>query len=132
MKAIIRMCMPWLVGLSPMAAHAADWNCRNTDMEIRCDSGRCQASPEGGFTPFDVTIGDEGRRLSVCAYSGCWEGKARRLASGRHVLVSGRDLAWNGTTPGKADFIVGLDMEDGLGFVQGEGFAMPMSCVRGD
>ena len=49
------------------------WQRRN-DLEIRCDAENCTAEEEGNFTPMSVTVDDAGL-MSVCAYSGCWEGK---------------------------------------------------------
>jgi hypothetical protein len=121
-----------LFGASSFAAHAAGWNCRNNDLEIRCADGKCEAQREGEFTPFAVSFERSGRSLSVCAYSGCWEGKSRALKSGTHLLLSGRGLKWSGTTPDSADFMVAIDTRDRIGFVQGEGFAMPMTCTESD
>ena len=51
---------------------------------------------------------DTNGSLSVCAYSGCWEGKGDAMESGHHLLVSGTKLQWTGTNPGTADFIVAV------------------------
>jgi len=51
------------------------------------------------------------------------------MKSGKHILVSGADLKWTGTNPSTADFIVAVDASDKVGFVKGEGFAMPTSCT---
>jgi hypothetical protein len=118
--------------LLPCVAQAGGWNCRNEDFEIRCMEGKCTAEPEGGFTPFQVSVGAGGASLSICAYSGCWEGNARPLKSGHHLLVSGRHLKWSGTVPSPADFMVAIDLADKIGFVKGEGFAMPMTCTAAD
>jgi hypothetical protein len=108
-------------------ALSSTWVCRNNDMEIQCSSNKCEASD--GFTPFDINVSTNGA-LSICAYSGCWEGKGKMLKSGKHILVSGTKLKWTGTPPGNADFIVAVDAGDKVGFIKGEGFAMPTTCTQ--
>jgi hypothetical protein len=105
---------------------SASWSCRNNDLEIHCDSNKCVASDN--FTPFDISVNTNGA-LSICAYSGCWEGKGKVLASGKHVLISAKKLKWTGTTANSVDFMVAVDTSDNIGFVKGEGFAMPTNCT---
>ena len=112
---------------SPMSYGSSPWNCRNKDLEITCSSNKCEASDS--FTPVSININKNGA-LSICAYSGCWEGKGKVMTSGKHILVSGRKLKWSGTTPNNADFIVALDASDKVGFIKGEGFAMPINCSQ--
>jgi len=52
------------------------------------------------------------------------------MKSGNHILVSGTKLKWAGTNPGTADFIVAVGTSDRVGFVKGEGFAMPTNCTH--
>lgn len=116
-----------LVLLTTTQSFATTWNCRNSDMEIHCNSDKCEVSD--GFTPFDITINTNGT-LSICAYSGCWEGQGKVLEAGEHILVSGTNLKWTGTNPNNADFIVAVDTSDKVGFVKGAGFAMPTRCTE--
>jgi len=46
------------------------------------------------------------------------------------MLLSGRNLKWTGTNHNNADFIVAVDTGDKVGFVKGEGFAMPITCIQ--
>lgn len=114
--------------LLPSLAGAAEWRCRNSDMEITCISGKC--SPSDGFTPMDVTFSDKGA-MSICAYSGCWEGKGKLLTSGDHLLLSGHKLQWTGTIPETGDFLIALDKSSGIATINGCGFAMPLACRHG-
>lgn len=116
-----------VLALLSAPAFSSSWHCRNNDLEIRCGSGKCETADS--FTPFDIRINTSGP-LSICAYSGCWVGIGRVVTSGKHILVSGTRLKWTGTDPSTAAFIVAVDVEDKVGFVKGEGFAMPTSCVR--
>lgn len=108
-------------------AFAAEWNCRNHDMEITCDSTKCSSSD--GFTPFSININDKGK-LDICAYAGCWSGRGAVLARGSHVLISAQNMKWSGKPATKASFIVALDKADRVGILKGEGFAMPFTCPK--
>ena len=59
--------------LAPLPAAAQDFNCRNAEAEIRCDNGACEIVKDQGFTPMGLTR--RGNLLSICAYSGCSEGR---------------------------------------------------------
>ncbi|MGA9581459.1 MAG: hypothetical protein WBR13_05780 [Allosphingosinicella sp.] len=58
-----------IAGATPAAAQ--DFTCSNKSAEISCDGGACKVNSDG-FTP--MSLGRTGNRLSICAYSGCWEG----------------------------------------------------------
>lgn len=122
-KAIITI----LLFTLPATAFSSAWRCRNNNLEIHCNSGKCQASPAGTFTPFDITFTADGD-MDICAYTGCWQGRGKVTRSGKHILISGHGLVWTGTEPDRADFIVALDTSDKVGFIKGAGFAMPILC----
>lgn len=58
--------------VAPLPAAAADFHCRNTDAEIWCATGKCGIETQS-FTPMELRR--TGSKLSICAYSGCWDGK---------------------------------------------------------
>lgn len=105
---------------------ATAWHCRNADLEVTCDDGRC-ASNES-FTPLDVTLRTDGH-MEVCAYSGCFSGRGKVLRSGRHTFFVGDRLAPQGAGPPMA-FVLMVDATDRIGFVKGASFAMPLACER--
>lgn len=113
--------LPSLAGATP----AGQVSCRNAELEISCGQGKCTAAES--FTPMAVTLGMQGR-LSVCAYSGCWEGRARMRREGRFRIFTGIALEWTGTTPGRADFAVIFDTSDRVAILKGAGFAHPLVC----
>lgn len=123
----MRLLISIVLTLSSMHAFSSSWNCRNNDLEIRCSSSKCETFD--GFTPFAININTNGA-LSICAYSGCWEGKGKVMKSGKHIVMSGTNLKWTGTNSSTADFIVAVDTSDKVGFVKGEGFAMPTTCTQ--
>ena len=112
--------------LLPATGLAADWHCRNPDLEILCDRGKCSASET--FTPLDIRLDAHGT-LSVCAYSGCWDGAAQIFRAGDHLFASGRGLTRSSAPEDRKDFMLGIDTEDALGHLQGAGFSLPVTCV---
>lgn len=124
-----------LAALAPPAG-AEDWNCRNTDLEISCQSGQCQSSES--FTPLDVSVHDDGS-LTVCAYSGCWDGVGEIGESNEYLMVTASELvaAPNGLEPSEEGeeqdrprVMIGIDTRDGVSVFNGFGYAMPMMCER--
>lgn len=124
---MIKTCLSVILFLMPAFASATDWDCRNNDMEITCAKGKCAASE--GFTTMSIGVSDSGS-MTICAYSGCWEGKGKVLKSGNHLLLSGHKLGWSGTTLGSGDFMIALDKSTGIAVINGEGFAMPLICKQ--
>lgn len=104
------------------------WQCRN-DLEINCHEGRCAAEVDGGFTPMSIDVDDSGS-ISVCAYSGCWEGTGEILRSGTFLLLIGHDLPFS-TSPDaeqKEDIAITIDRNDGVGILKVGTFAHPVLC----
>ena len=107
-------------------AHA-DWNCRNKDLEVTCDAKSCSTSDS--FTPMSVTI-TRASLMSICAYSGCWEGQGVTSSSGIFRVTFGRELPFSSASDMKADIAVVIDESDNVAIVKGAGFASPMHCTR--
>lgn len=111
------------------SASAEGWLCRN-DLEIRCGDGSCAAQTGDGFTPMSVSVDTSGA-LSVCAYSGCWEGTGTVLRSGEFLVVIGRDLAFS-TSPDSAsaaqDVVIAIDRRDRVATLKVGEFAHPLLC----
>jgi len=106
----------------------ATWKCRN-DLEVHCAEGTCKAEGADAFTPMDVRIDDSGA-MSVCAYSGCWEGTGEVLRSEGFLVWIGHDLEFS-TSPGpqsQADILVALDLADGVATLKAGVFAHPLLC----
>ena len=108
-------------------SYAEDWHCTNQDLEIHCDSKKCEISES--FTPMSVSVNINGN-MTVCAYSGCFEGKGKVLKNKNHVFFSGFDLKFSTSNSDEmtADFLIGLDKVDKVAMVKGFGYAMPMIC----
>ena len=125
-----------LIAAMAAAALAAtaptSWHCRN-QYEVWCSATGCRLAPEGEFTPLDIWA--DRRGFSLCAYTGCWEGKGRARRIGGRLLWTGSDLPFS-TQPDKPELRTDLTLlifeEDGVGFVRGAGLATPLLCERAE
>ncbi len=111
---------------TPLAL-ATDWNCRNHDMEISCSSEECESSD--GFTPMDVSFNSKGS-MSVCAYTGCWEGVGKVFSADNFTIIAGNNLKFSTSSSDdmNANFLIVIDTEDKVSVIKGFGYAMPMIC----
>lgn len=113
----------------PAANPSVDsWQCRN-DIEIRCDAGKCQA--EESFTPMSVSFDDAGK-MSVCAYSGCWEGKGTVFNSGDFLMLSGQNLKFSTADSAdmNEDIAITFDRKDNVALLKAGSFAQPLICEK--
>lgn len=104
------------------------WNCRN-DLEIHCADGACKAAAQGEFTPMGVHL-DASGEISVCAYSGCWEGTSKVVISEEFVIVTGHDLPFSTSDDPEsaADVALTLDRSDRVAILKVGPFAQPQLC----
>ena len=110
---------------------AAVWRCRN-DLEVSCAHGNCEAETGDAFTPMSVRA-DEAGAISVCAYSGCWEGQAQAIESGDFLILAGHDLEFSTSADsrfGRANVVLAIDRSDGVGTLKVSEFAQPVLCER--
>ena len=108
---------------------AASWRCAN-DLEVSCGDGACQAETGDAFTPMSVEV-DESGAMSVCAYSGCWEGSGEVVESGEFLVLTGQDLEFStsrDSESARADILVAIDRADGVGTLKAAEFALPLLC----
>ncbi len=107
------------------------WQCRN-DLEVRCFEGSCEAETGDAFTPMSVSFTDSGA-MSVCAYSGCWEGSGEIVRSGGFLVLIGHQLEFS-TSPGsesaKEDIVIVIDRTDGIATLKAGQFAHPLRCTQ--
>lgn len=103
------------------------WACRNADIEISCSAEGCAASD--AFTPMDARFGP-GPRISVCAYTGCWEGEAALMQVGETTAYLAADLPFSTSPDFTAAVSALVDASDAIAMVKVAGFAHPMSCAR--
>ncbi len=103
------------------------WQCRN-DIEIACLDGSCSVEQEAAFTPMDIHVDTEGS-LSICAYTGCWQGGGKAIVEGAFLVLVGQGLE-HSTGSDSEDIVLTIDRSDGVGTVKAGSFATPLLCTR--
>lgn len=109
----------------------ADWHCRN-DMESACTTSGCHVTTGDDFTPVDVWLQENGG-MSICMYSGCWEGQGEVLSRAPYLVVMSKQLVWD--SPHKSDnaqALISLELASGVAVMQVAGFHEPLLCFPGD
>ncbi len=125
-------CQPTEESTEPASSSAAltvQWQCHN-DLEISCDAEHCEAAES--FTPMDVRFDDAGS-MSVCAYTGCWEGTGSVVQSERFVVLTGHDLPFStaqDAADSQADIVIAIDKEDHVAILKAGSFAQPLICEQ--
>ena len=130
-KAARRLGVAGVLGLALAcgAVQAQAWHCRN-EVEVQCGVDGCSAADEGAFTPMDLAFSADGG-LSLCAYSGCWEGNGRVLARAPFLVISATQLPWSDPHGGPdraRDVLVAFDPADRVALVKAGGWALPLQC----
>jgi len=111
-------------------ANAESWQCKN-DFEARCADGKCEAVTESGFTPMSVSFDDSGM-MSVCAYSGCWEGTGKVFKSGDFLMLAGHNLKFSTSPENTENIAISLDLKDNIGVLKAGAFAHPLICTKSE
>jgi hypothetical protein len=78
----------------------------------------------------DVRVDDAGS-MSVCAYTGCWEGTGTVNQSERFVVLTGHDLPFSTASDdadSQAAIVIALDKEDQVAVLKAGSFAHPLLC----
>ena len=104
------------------------WDCVN-DVEIWCAVDSCAARPEGEMTPMSITARRSGE-FSVCAYTGCWEGRTEVADIAGRLVWSADGAAFSTRDGFEADVTLLIVEKDGVGFVRAGGIASPLLCAR--
>jgi len=108
-------------------AFAERYSCGNGAMEVQCDADKCESSES--HTPMAGGVDTSTRKISICAYSACWSGKAEILLNDEDFVVAyGKDLRPNNATAGRATIVFVIDPENLGATFNGFGFQNPMSC----
>ncbi|MFT5611738.1 MAG: hypothetical protein ACI9WC_000443 [Arenicella sp.] len=102
----------------------SSYQCKN-DVEVQCNSSACE-SVDKGFTPMDVNFDSTGK-LSVCAYSGCWQGTADVMNTGDFMVLTGSNLEFS-TSNTVQDIALTLDLSDSIATIKAGGFSQPLLC----
>ena len=113
--------------LMPLPAAAQDFNCRNLEAEISCDGGKCEITRDQGFTPMGLTR--RGDVLSICAYSGCSEGRVLVSRTRGGIAMLYADVRRAATPGGAAEPLAVLyDRKARTAQMRWGGFSNTMTC----
>jgi hypothetical protein len=110
---------------------AANFICTNSAAEIRCSGASCEVvTPDKGFTPMELRR--TGNMLSICAYSGCWEGRiiTQRTLDGVSVMQARLKPSTPDQNDGSAISVIYNEAEK-VAQMHWNGFANAMMCKVG-
>lgn len=126
---MIEFALALLLGANREGLPPDAWRCRN-QVEVWCAADGCAAANPEEFTPMDISA-DASGALSVCAYTGCWAGKATVARAGGRWLWAGDAFDFSTSQQGeKTDVTLMIVARDGVGFVRAGGLATPVLCTR--
>ena len=113
---------------------ASVWHCTN-NLEVWCTVDSCAARPSDEMTPMSIAAKIEGAgtgAVSVCAYSGCWEGASAVTRVNGRTLWAADDLGFSTQPDGgfTGDVTLMIIEKEGVGFVRVGGIASPLFCER--
>ncbi len=119
------------LAMGAMPAAAQDFTCSNRSAEIACEGGACEVDKDG-FTP--MSLSREGSRLSICAYSGCWEGpilvrRSRGSIDLLYAKVRNPQGGASSTTAGMSELAIIYDRRSRTAQMRWGGFANSMGCA---
>lgn len=121
----MRLPIALLAVLTPLPALAQDFHCRNEAAEIRCVENGCEVEKDS-FTPMELRR--EGATLSICAYSGCWEGPVlMRRTRGGITFLSAEVYSTAPAQPSHTALSVIYDRV-GTAQIRWLGFSNAMTC----
>ncbi len=78
----------------------------------------------------DIHFDDSGE-ISVCAYSGCWEGISDVLNTANFLVLLAQDLGFSSaleTNDSGQNMSLSLDKHDGIAVLKLDSFAQPLHC----
>ena len=126
---IFALAAAFVLGASKSEVPPESWNCRN-QVEVWCAADGCAATLQGESTPMDIWASADGG-ISVCAYTGCWEGEATFNSTSGRLLWWADDAPFVSAIEGaKGDITLLILAVDGVGFVRAGGIATPVLCHR--
>ena len=112
-------------------AEVESWQCQN-DLEIQCTTEGCEVAAEGEFTPLRVHVDDSGS-MSICAYSGCWEGTGKVVQGEEFLMLLGENLKFStspDSTEAQESIALVIDRTDSIGILKAGTFSQPVRCQR--
>mgnify|MGYP001557348177 CR=1 FL=1 len=127
---IITTALITFVSISSYAQEYSGWSCTN-DVEVMCSNKGCGVGQGEDFTPVDVTLNNDGR-MSVCAYTGCWDGKGSVLNEGSFIIYTGKNFKFStaSNSENSEDIVVVIDKRDNVAVMKNSVFSQPLICIK--
>ena len=117
--------------LASALSHSAAWECK-PDVEVQCTAKSCSVSPDQGVIPIGLSFDSHGT-FSLCAYSGCWEGKGRVVSASPFLVISAEKVSWsdpNRRVEGREDVLIAFSPRDRIAMVKAGSLSLPMRCSQ--
>jgi len=129
---LVELLVALMSGISEAQIEAiGGWQCSN-QVEVWCSVDKCTARSGEDITPMSILV-DEDDAISVCAYTGCWEGKIAPIVTPRHLIWTILNTGFStmqGAEGVGTDVTLLINKDDGIGFVRAGGIATPVLCDR--
>ena len=117
--------------LLPGLSCAAEWECE-PDVEVQCTIKSCSVAEDQGIIPIGLSFDSHGT-FSLCAYSGCWEGKGEVVSVLPFLVITLGNVDWSDLgqrVEGREDVLIAFDAKDHVVMVKAGSIAMPMRCKK--
>jgi hypothetical protein len=115
----------------PGLSCAANWNCA-PDVEVQCTVESCEVMEDQGTIPIGLSFDTRGV-FSLCAYSGCWEGKGKVVSVSPFLVITLGNVDWsdpNQRVEGREDVLIAFGAKDQVAMVKAGSISMPMRCSK--
>ena len=119
----------YAIVLLALTLNALQYSCTNPTFEVTCTHSACTCERDA-FTPINVTLDEPRHWMSVCAYSGCWEGRVMIRRWDHYRIVRGRHLRFTSSVTSSRAFLLIPDTHERRAMISGGGFAMPLECTE--
>ena len=119
------------VMLLPGLSCAAEWDCK-PDVEVQCTIESCSLAKDQGAIPIGLSFDSHGT-FSLCAYSGCWEGKGKVVSVSPFLVITLGNVDWsdpNQRVEGRRNVLIAFSTKDQIAMVKAGSLSMPMRCSK--
>jgi hypothetical protein len=116
----------------PGLSSAANWRC-SPDVEVWCTIESC-ATNEEKLEAIRIGVTFDSRGVfSLCAYTGCWEGKGKVVSVSPFLVITLGNVDWsdpNQRVEARENVLIAFDVKDQVAMVKAGSISMPMRCSK--
>jgi len=113
--------------LLPGFSCTAEWDCK-PDVEVQRTIEACSVAKDQGTIPIGLSFDSHGT-FSLCAYSGCWEGKGKVVSVSPFLIITLGNVDWSDPgrrVEGREDVLIAFGARDHVAMVKAGSISMPM------